>query len=242
MSVTIIATPTHPDANSYLTVAEADAMITNRPNTQNWGDLTADQKAYALVMASEQIDALRFFDEKYYNQSREYRRKQSLSFPQRSSQSAKVKVNSVEANAVVCGQLANRTNMPDDHWNGGALVVSDGTGKGQTYQISDFDMATGKVTISENFATQPDSLTSYVTVIMPVPDKVKRAVVEQALFISSGGGERSQLQAEGVKSYSIGDLSETYGDGASSGGEMPISVQAKAHLKGLISRIGRISR
>lgn len=241
MSVEIVSIPTHPNANSYLTVDEADAMITNRPNTQNWGDLGADQKAYVLIMASEQIDALRFFDEKYYDQSRDYRREQALSFPQRKSESVKVKVNSAEQNAVICGQLANRTHMPDDHWNGGALVVTDGTGKGQTYQISDFDMATGKVTISENFATQPDS-TSYIRLIEKVPVKVLRAVVEQALFISSGGGERSQLQAEGVKSFSLGDLSETYQDRPGATGQMPISVQARAHLKGLVSRIGRINR
>lgn len=241
MSVSIVAVPTHPDANSYLTVAEADAMINNRSNTQNWGDLSADQKAYTLIQASAQIDALRFFDPKYYDNAREYRLEQALSFPQRNSQSAKVKVHSAGTNFVVCEQLANRVNMPDDFWNGGALVVTDNTGKGQTYQISDFEMATGKVTISENFAIQPDN-TSYVRVIFKVPEKVKMAVIEQALFISSGGGERSQLQAEGVKSYNIGDLSETFADRPASTGEMPISVQARAYLKGLVSRIGRIIR
>lgn len=241
MSVEIIATPTHPDANSYLTVSEANAMINNRPNTQNWGDLTDDQKAYVLILATEQIDALRFFYPKYYENSRNYRREQSLSFPHREQQSVKVKVNSAESNAIISQQLVDRMNMPDDHWNGGALIVTDGTGKGQTMQISDFEMATGKVTVSAEFATQPDS-TSYVQLIEKVPDKVKRAVVEQALFISSGGGERSQLQAEGVKSFSLGDLSETYQDRPGATGEMPLSVQARAHLKGLVSRIGKVIR
>lgn len=241
MSVSIIATPTHPDANSYLTVSEADAMINSRPNTQNWADLTADQKAYTLILASSQIDALRFFDQKYYDNAREYRLEQALSFPQRNSHSAKVKVNSAGENYITSQQLVDRVNMPDDYWIGGALVVTDNTGKGQVMQISDFDMATGKVTVSENFTTQPDT-TSYVRLIHKVPDKVKWAVIEQALFISSGGGERSQLQAEGVKSYSIGDLSETYADRPASTGDMPISVQARAYLKGLISRIGKVIR
>lgn len=240
MSVTIISTPTHPDANSYLTVSEADAMISSRPNTQNWGDLSADQKAYALIMATDQINSFRFFDDKYYHNARDYRLEQSLVFPQRKSRSAKVKVDSAESDSVTCAQLVDRINMPDNYWKDGALVVSNNTGKGQIRQISAFDMATGKVTVSEAFTVTPDS-TSYVTLIYKIPDKVKLAVVEQALFLSSGGGERSQLQAEGVKSYSIGDLSETFADRGASG-EMPVSVQAKAYLKGLISKVGRIIR
>lgn len=56
-----------------------------------------------------------------------------------------------------------------------------------------------------------------------VTQRVKDANVEEALaqsMIDAGnstsGAERSQLQAQGVKSFKLGDLSETYGSGLSS--------------------------
>lgn len=75
-----------------------------------------------------------------------------------------------------------------------------------------------------------------------IPARVKLATADQAAFILSGAGEaRAQAQADGVSSYSIGDLSETYnGRGASA--TMPISATAKGYLRGLISRIGVMTR
>jgi hypothetical protein len=47
-----------------------------------------------------------------------------------------------------------------------------------------------------------------------IPDPVKRATYEQAIWLALGSGDskREQLQAQGVKSVSIADVSETYGD------------------------------
>lgn len=49
-----------------------------------------------------------------------------------------------------------------------------------------------------------------------VPEVVLRAACEEALALLSSNGQsaRAQLQADGVKSYSIGRLSETFVDGA----------------------------
>lgn len=50
-----------------------------------------------------------------------------------------------------------------------------------------------------------------------VPNEVLYAQVEQALFLKSStedasSATRAQLQRQGVKSFSLGDLSESYGD------------------------------
>ncbi len=45
-----------------------------------------------------------------------------------------------------------------------------------------------------------------------VPQQVKYATCEQALFLLRGGNKRQELQAQGVKSYSLGDLSETFSE------------------------------
>lgn len=45
-----------------------------------------------------------------------------------------------------------------------------------------------------------------------VPDKVKYAQVEEALTLLVGVSARIDLQRQGVKSFSLGNLSETYGN------------------------------
>lgn len=43
-----------------------------------------------------------------------------------------------------------------------------------------------------------------------VPNAVKYAQCEIALQLAQGTNERAEMQRQGVKSFSIGDLSETY--------------------------------
>jgi hypothetical protein len=55
-----------------------------------------------------------------------------------------------------------------------------------------------------------------------VPDDVLRACMEEAIalyayYASTSEQKRASLQAQGVKSYSIGDLSETYGPSTTTG-------------------------
>lgn len=55
-----------------------------------------------------------------------------------------------------------------------------------------------------------------------IPREILWAQVEQALYIRAFGADdqsatRARLQQQGVKSFSLGDLSEMYGDSASSG-------------------------
>ena len=52
-----------------------------------------------------------------------------------------------------------------------------------------------------------------------VPQAIKDAVCEEILArLSPAGDERRALQADGVKSFRLGDLSETYGDDLRGGG------------------------
>ena len=73
-----------------------------------------------------------------------------------------------------------------------------------------------------------------------VQQRVLDANVEEALSNSlvdagtgSNGGERATLQAQGVKSFKLGDLSETYGSGLSStyNSTVLMSQEAKELLK-----------
>lgn len=73
-----------------------------------------------------------------------------------------------------------------------------------------------------------------------IPTKVKYATMEQAAHILSGqGAKRLQAQQDGVTSVRIGDVAETYSGMA--GSQISLAATAKGYLKGLVSRIGRIT-
>lgn len=233
------AIPTHPLANSYLTVEEADEMILNRQNYEGWDALTDDQKAMLLIQATAQIDSLRFRNPSLFNHPGYFRDKQGLKFPDASMRSATGKVDSATSNTITDASLAGHSGRPNDYYKGGAVVITKGTGLGETYKITGFNATTGQVTIEGNFATTPDTTTNF-WITQGVPSAIKFAVVEQALYLLAGGGERARMQAEGVKSYSIGDLHETFKDGMG-GGTIPLSTEARAFLTPYISKIGRMT-
>lgn len=232
------STPSHPDAESYVSLAEAKAYFEDRSGVENWENLDDDKKAAALKIASKHIDSLRFHGCRMFPAPAYYRREQKLQFPREEQYGTKTGgVTSAGAAYIIDTNLANQQTLPDDFFNDGAVVITEGTGKGQTALVSDFEMSTGKITVSANWATTPDTTSRYL-VMTRIPDRVKYAVLEQALYILSGGGERQRMQAEGVTSFSLGDLSETYRQGASN--RIPLCPEAKGHLRGLYSVIGRL--
>lgn len=231
-------TPTHPSADSYLTLAEANAILANRTNVSDWTGLTDDQKEAILKMATYHIDTLRFFNDKVYKEAIHYRDKQALQFPRNNESMPAGTVDSATATTLVDDALANKSQMPDDYFIGWAVVITEGTGRGQTVKITDFDSATGTITVAA-WSTTPDDTSQY-RLVPKIVDKVKRATAEQALYLVKGGGDRARMQAEGVTEYKIGDLSEKYGGANMSAGKVAISNEARGYLVGLITRLGKL--
>jgi len=232
--------PSHPSADSYTTLAEANALLANRSDATDWSTLTDDQKEALLKLATRQIDTLRFFGEPFFERPIYYREKQALKYP-RTSDHYNVPsgvADSATATTLVDNALANNQNYPNDYFIGWAIVIKEGTGRGQTVQITDFDSTTGTVTVAA-WSTTPDSTSQYM-IVPKILDKVKNAVAEQALYLSKGGGERARMQAEGVTAYKIGDLSETFGNAQMAANKVAISSEAKGYLSGLISRLGKL--
>lgn len=64
MAVTVVATAGAADANSYLTVAEADALADLYLGTLNWSSATTDNKGRALIMATRYLDELSYIGDK----------------------------------------------------------------------------------------------------------------------------------------------------------------------------------
>jgi len=233
-------TPTHPLADSYVTVAEADAYLANRKDVANYTALTNDQKEAILKLATKHIDTLRFRSEPMFDDAMYFRLEQSLKHPNKDEEMMHGVVESVTTKKITASALRDVQTLPDDYFNGGAIIIIDGAGKGKTYKVANFVSATGEIETETNFSPAVDT-TSRFTVVEAIEKKVKYATIEQALYLSNGGGERQKMQSEGVKSFSIGDLSETFADGMIGSGKVAISNEAKGFLKGMWTIIGRLT-
>jgi hypothetical protein len=61
VAAVVDATLSGASANSYVTLADADAYFETTPDATNWDDKTNDQKNRALISATRWIDALSFY-------------------------------------------------------------------------------------------------------------------------------------------------------------------------------------
>lgn len=64
MAAVIDATLSGASANSYVTLAEADAYFETVPNSTTWDDKTDDQKNRAIISATRWIDSLNFYGDR----------------------------------------------------------------------------------------------------------------------------------------------------------------------------------
>ena len=64
MAAVIDATLGGASANSYVTLADADAYFETTPDAATWDDKTNDQKNRALISATRWIDALSFYGDR----------------------------------------------------------------------------------------------------------------------------------------------------------------------------------
>ena len=235
----LITTPTDPSANSYVTVAEANTYLQNRTDVSDWTALTDDQKEAVLKQATKYIDSMRFFNKPLIDSPGYYRDKQALKFPTKKETTINGVVGSATNTTLTDSNLAEKESIPDDIFNNGAVIITSGTGRGQTRSISDFVSSSGTITISTPWDTTPDITSNYL-ITLEITQRVKDATIEQALFLVKGGGDRAKMQAEGVEEYKIGDLSERFNSGVSGGDSVPISLEARGILKGLVTKIGKL--
>ena len=158
----LVTTPGGPSADSYVSVAEADAYFSARVGSTSWTALSGPDKETALRHATRNLDLLRF-------RGWPVTEAQALRFPRW---------------------------RPD---RGEAPVLT-------------------------------------------IPREVQDACCEEALWVSqhaeAGGlSPRQQMQAEGVSSFTVGDLSETF---ASGGSGAVLCPRASALLRHWIARGGQL--
>jgi hypothetical protein len=233
----------HPDQDSYVTVAEANDYLITKPEYSTWAGLSTAVKESYLKASARQMDSFRYKSIRLYEKSRDYRQDQGLSFPRYAFEDMfQGRVVSATATTFTINDYLTSENTPDDVFNGGSVIIQDGTGKGQTVAITDWVYVTGTATVT-GWSVQPDN-TSQVLLVLPVSKKVKYAQMEQAYFLALNKDKQIEDIMQGVSSYKIGDLSENYDRSMLSDtlvNGVPFSNIALANLKGLIDRTGYIA-
>jgi hypothetical protein len=221
--------PSHKDADSYITIDEANTYFSDFYYGDTvWVAASTALKEQALRMATKIIDRFRFFNEKLDNEQR-------LAFPRSNAETAGGTADSGDTTHLTSSLLADKDQYPDDYWNYGCVKILEGTNEYDKRQIKDFTRSTGQLEVFSAFTAAIDN-TSQFQLIKEVPLAVKHAQAEIALWIIKGQhkGSRAALQAEGVKSFSVGGLSETFEGGK----DIAIPQEAQNLLDRYISKIG----
>lgn len=204
--------PTDPEATSYVSLAEANEYFANFYYTANeWANAADSIKELALKNAAKVIDRLRFFDEKVS----EY---QKLKFPRCESGGIfTVTISAADAEnpkTKFTVNSINSTTLPTDFYKYYGVKFKSGNNNYKYNQIKSYNPIDGSMELV-SAAAEDLAVGDSLEIILKVPAEVKYAQCEIARSMIEGvyNTGRQKLQAEGVQSFSIGDLSETFNGG-----------------------------
>ena len=219
------ATATHPQADSFITLADADTYVLENIFDQTaWDALSDAQKEIALRMATKVINNFSFTSAPITDT-------QSLKLPGMDATTFYAS-GSFGETTTSSTSLQKSDLYPDDFWNKG--VITNTTQASDAYMqiktISDFVSSTGTLT---HTAFSPTGATADSwKLIEGVPDEVMWATVEVAIWIAAGN--YNQASTGNVKREKIGDYEVEYNGGYNySFYQIPDS--AKGYLEGFIS-------
>jgi len=230
--ITIVAGP---NSDSYISLAEANVYIANRPDATNWNNSDYRERERLLRQATIDIDILRFKGNKLFGGGGGSGSTlglfpvptlstldlfaegiQRLQFPRDWHEYYTGYPDSGTTTTLVD---SNFTLLPreDDHYKYGAIYIMDGTNTGQFREISAYSKSTGTFTVGTAFTSALDSTSSYL-ILAPIDRYVKYAIVEQGLYLSNNLETKTYLQWRdaGIVSRSIGDVSIKFADGVKS--------------------------
>jgi hypothetical protein len=218
-------------AETYITLVEANAYIASRPDSLNWGNHDYLERERLLRQATIDIDIFKFKGVKLFKGggggyeatpastgildllNNGY---QNLKFPRDWHEYYTGYPNSGTTLTLVDSSF---TNLPrdDDYFNYGAIYIIDGTNKGSSRTISDYDSSTGTFTVDTAFPSAINRTSHYI-ILAPIDKYVKYATVEQALFLSNNSELRNikEWQQAGITARTIGDVSIKFGESRTS--------------------------
>jgi len=210
------------NADSYVTLNEANAYIANRPDSQNWGNCDFLERERVLKQAAIDIDTLRFRGTKLICDETDtvfYYPPQSLQFPRSWHEQYSGYAESGSTTTLIDTAFADFI-RPDDFFKYGSIHIVDGTNEGESREITGYTYSSSTFTVSPAFSSAIDATSQYL-ILAPIDRFVKYAQCEQGLFATNHidtVSKYTEWRHAGVTAVSIGDVSVRFGGTQSSPG------------------------
>lgn len=242
-STTLNAKLGDPNANSYVTISEANDYIRNaRGHNNSWDTLSIEGKKRLLMESTRDIDKFNFVGNKYY----EF---QSLEFPRNdhdvlTGDVATPVTNTSFKNTSFTSDTYGDKRNNTDYWKYGSVHITVGTPLYDVRRISASNISTDVITVSEAFTATPNTSTDFIA-FEPLSKQIKDAQCEQALYIleNSGSDSLQTYSSAGAERVKIGDVEVEFTEGASGGGYKPnVSSAAKNLLSTFVAKTKSVYR
>lgn len=216
--MSLITTPGAADANSWITLAEADAYFSLHANAAAWTSATTTTKEAALVMAARQLSSLSFVGQKRFTTEDDLH-EQALAFPRTErlgpglepvgEEELTSTVDSATTTTLVDSALDEQLRWQDGYWTGGSVFILQGTGEAQLRDVVGFTRSTTTLTISPAWTIVPDSTSVYL-LLPPIDSRIKHAQAEHALWLLRRMNAPAESIHAGLVGMSDGAVAERY--------------------------------
>ena len=215
-TVTLNSKLAAPDANSYVTLTEADDYIrSKRGHSSTWDTLSQEGKKRILIEACKDINRFNFINDSYYSN-------QALPFPDDTHETVSGDVATPLSNIRI-----KNTNLSSDtygsgkynhnYWQYGTVHITAATPLRDVRNVASSNAVTDIISLDAALSATPTANTDFI-IFAPLDINVKYAQIEQALFIVETEGSKSIFRAKaiGVEETQIGDVRIRFQRGASS--------------------------
>jgi hypothetical protein len=229
---TIIATPKDGNANSYLTLALANAFFNDTLRESVWEGFDDADKQRALIQATREIESLRLAGEPYDTST-----PQALHFP-RKGEEYRTSVEEDFTSSYGVAVSLGRTVIVS-----GSETVETTDGATEYTKDTDYTMgyAAGTITVLAAGSMADDTEYHITYDYEAAPEAIEDALCEQALWLlqktlAADLIDREALQQQGVASISIDGHSESYRGYR----ERVLGPKAQRLMEPYILRIGKV--
>ena len=230
-----------PNANSYVSLAEANEYIRNiRGHSSTWDKLSTEGRKRLLIQATEDIDTYNFIGKKYYdNQARNFPRN---NHPVITGDVATPITTSSFKNTGFTSDTYGSYKSNTNYWRYGTVHITNATPLGETKQISANNITTDVVTLGSTFSTIPTTNSNFIA-FEPLDTDIKLAQCYQVLHILEKEGNESlqNYKSIGADSVSIGDVSVSF-SGSTKTMTRTVSPKAAQLLSRFIQRYRKLNR
>ena len=213
----LYTTPGGHNSDSYITLTEANAYIASRPDSTNWANIDYLERERVLRQATIDLDILRFRGNILLTSAGgQYYAPQKLQFPRTINEYYTGYATGGSTTTLV-DTIFEYYRRPDDYYVNGSIIITDGTNVGEIRDISGYVHSTYTFTVSSAFTSAIDTTSKYI-IMTPIPDYIKWAQCEQALYLTNHietTSKYNEWKASGIEEVSIGDVSVRFSDGGS---------------------------